>query len=50
MDTSETIDKIIAWLETRKDKNINTTLSILARKVQELNRPFVESSNPDWYQ
>lgn len=47
--TSEIIDRIIAWLETRRDKNINTTLSMLGRKVREWNQPYVDALKPDWY-
>ena len=46
---NEEIDKLIAWLSNRKDKDETTTLSILHRKVTRLYELYSKKQAPDWY-
>lgn len=46
---NDDIDKLIAWLNGRKDRDATTTISLLSRKVRKLYDRHSKASVPDWY-
>ncbi len=45
----DTVDMLITWLDGRRGKNTETTLTLLERKVAKLRQPMVDAQKPSWY-
>ena len=43
------VDALITWLAGRRGKNVETTLTLLERKVAKLRQPIVDMQKPSWY-